>query len=245
VAAPAQPRTALVTGSNRGIGLAVAQALAAQGLTVVLTARRRADAEAAAAIVTPRKGARVLAEELDLAREASVAEAADRLRCAGVAIDALVNNGGVLAEGDVLTTTAANFEAAVAVNLFGALWCCRAFVPGMLARGHGRVVNVSSGWGSFAEGLLRGQQGRAQRTDRLARALAARRRQGQRVLPRLGTHTHGRPGRRPVARAGRRRHRLARDAAGGRTQRRLLPRPRADRLVAARVGLHVSHETSE
>jgi NAD(P)-dependent dehydrogenase (short-subunit alcohol dehydrogenase family) len=153
VAAPAQPRTALVTGSNRGIGLAVAQALAAQGLTVVLTARRRADAEAAAAIVTPRKGARVLAEELDLAREASVAEAADRLRCAGVAIDALVNNGGVLAEGDVLTTTAANFEAAVAVNLFGALWCCRAFVPGMLARGHGRVVNVSSGWGSFAEGL--------------------------------------------------------------------------------------------
>jgi len=153
MAAASNARTALVTGSNRGIGLAVARALAAQGLAVVLTARRRADAEAAAAGIAPRAGARVLAEELDLAREESVAAAAARLQRAGVTVDALVNNGGVLLEGDALTTSSADFRAAIDVNLLGALWCCRAFVPGMVARGHGRVVNVSSGWGAFAEGL--------------------------------------------------------------------------------------------
>jgi NAD(P)-dependent dehydrogenase (short-subunit alcohol dehydrogenase family) len=153
MATAANTRTALVTGANRGIGLAAARALAAQGLAVVLTARRRADAEAAAASIAPRAGARVLAEELDLAREESVAAAAARLQRAGVTVDALINNGGVLFEGDALTTPAADFRAAIDVNLLGTLWCCRAFVPGMVARGHGRVVNVSSGWGAFAEGL--------------------------------------------------------------------------------------------
>ncbi|HZN39281.1 MAG TPA: SDR family NAD(P)-dependent oxidoreductase [Planctomycetota bacterium] len=146
-------RTALVTGSNRGIGLGVARTLLAKGLDVVLTARRGADAQATAANLVPRGTARVRAEELDLASETSVAAAAARLGKQGVAVDVLVNNGGVLFEGDVLTTASADFAAAFAVNLFGALWCCRAFVPGMLARGYGRVVNVSSGWGAFAEGL--------------------------------------------------------------------------------------------
>ncbi|HEU4419279.1 MAG TPA: SDR family oxidoreductase, partial [Planctomycetota bacterium] len=133
-------RTALVTGGNRGIGLAVARTLLGKGLDVVLTARRGADAQAAAATLAPRSGARVRTEELDLASEASVAAAAKRLGSQGVAVDVLVNNGGVLFEGDVLTTASADFAAAFAVNLSGALWCCRAFVPGMLARGYGRVV---------------------------------------------------------------------------------------------------------
>jgi len=146
-------RTALITGGNRGIGLAVARTLLGKGLDVVLTARRGADAQAAAASLTSRGTARVRAEELDLASEASVGAAAARLGKERVAIDVLVDNGGVLIEGDVLTTVSADFASAFAVNLFGALWCCRAFVPGMLARGYGRVVNVSSGWGAFAEGL--------------------------------------------------------------------------------------------
>jgi NAD(P)-dependent dehydrogenase (short-subunit alcohol dehydrogenase family) len=68
-------------------------------------------------------------------------------------VDVLVNNGAVLVEGDALSTPAADFRAAVEVNLLGALSCCRAFAPAMLERGYGRIVNVSSGWGSFAEGL--------------------------------------------------------------------------------------------
>ncbi len=144
----ARRRTALVTGANRGIGRAVVAALRDVGLDVVVTARRRADAEWTA----PELGA-TRAAELDLASEASVATCADALHRDGVAVDVLVNNGGVLADGDVLQTTSAEWRHAIDVNLLGALWCSRAFVPGMLQRGYGRVVNVSSGWGSFAEGM--------------------------------------------------------------------------------------------
>ncbi len=145
-------RTALVTGGNRGIGLAVCRGLARAGLRVVLTARRMEDA-AAAARELRKDGLDVVAEELDLAREQSVQACAARLEESGRAIDVLVNNGAVLFDGDVLSTPAEQFRAAVDVNLLGALWCCRALVPGMIARKYGRVVNVSSGWGSFAEGL--------------------------------------------------------------------------------------------
>jgi NAD(P)-dependent dehydrogenase (short-subunit alcohol dehydrogenase family) len=142
-------RSALVTGANRGIGLATCRALAERGLRVVLSSRRGRDAAAAAREV----GGGALAEELDLSREDSVRACAERLERAGIEIDVLVNNGAVLVEGDALSTAPADFRAAVEVNLLGALACCRAFVPGMLARGYGRIVNVSSGWGSFAEGL--------------------------------------------------------------------------------------------
>jgi NAD(P)-dependent dehydrogenase (short-subunit alcohol dehydrogenase family) len=140
-------RTALVTGGNRGIGLATCSALTAQGLRVVLTARQRADAEQAA------RGLDAHAEELDLASEESVHACAERLKRASIEVDVLINNGAVLFEGDVLATSPADWRRALDVNVLGALWCCRAFVPAMLERGFGRVVNVSSGWGAFAEGL--------------------------------------------------------------------------------------------
>jgi NAD(P)-dependent dehydrogenase (short-subunit alcohol dehydrogenase family) len=145
-------RTALVTGGNRGIGLATCAALARAGLRVVLSARRRTDAEAAARELA-QQGLAVVPEELDLASEESVRACAARLARAGVEVDVLVGNGAVLFEGDALSTPAEEWRRAVEVNLLGALWCCRAFLPGMLARGWGRVVHVSSGWGAFAEGL--------------------------------------------------------------------------------------------
>src|SRR5688500_8502412 len=113
-----QQRTALVTGGNRGIGLAACELLVQRGLRVVLTARRRKDAEAAAAELAKR-GLEVVAEELDLASEESVRACADRLRRADVEIDVLVNNGAVLFEGDVLSTPSQSFRAAVDVNLLG------------------------------------------------------------------------------------------------------------------------------
>lgn len=140
-------RTALVTGGNRGIGRATCSLLAQKGMRVVLTARRRSEAEAAA------RELNVHGEELDLAHEESVQACAERLAVAGITVDVLINNGAVLFHGDVLSTTSPEWRHAYDVNVLGALWTCRAFVPAMLARGYGRVVNVSSGWGSFAEGL--------------------------------------------------------------------------------------------
>jgi NAD(P)-dependent dehydrogenase (short-subunit alcohol dehydrogenase family) len=145
-------RTAVVTGGNRGIGFAACRGLGSAGLRVVLTARRLEEATAAARQLGA-DGLAVVPEEIDLASEKSVQACAARLAKAGRQVDALVNNGAVLFEGDVLTTSSDDFRTAVDVNLLGALWCCRAFVPGMIARKYGRVVNVSSEWGSFADGL--------------------------------------------------------------------------------------------
>jgi len=145
-------RTALVTGANRGIGRAACLQLARDGFAVVVTARREADASAAAAELLE-QGFEARGEQLDLADERSVTNCAGRLRSSGVAVDVLVNNGAVLFDGDALTTSSREFRAAFDINVLGALWTCRAFVPAMLERGFGRIVNVSSGWGAFSEGL--------------------------------------------------------------------------------------------
>ncbi len=145
-------RTVLVTGGNRGIGLAACRALARSGLRVVLTARRLEDAALAARELQHEK-LDVVSEHLDLGDEKSVRACAARLQKAGQHVDVLVNNGAVLFDGDVLATTSEEFRTAIEINLLGALWCCRAFVPAMVERKYGRVVNVSSGYGAFSEGM--------------------------------------------------------------------------------------------
>ena len=137
------PRVALVTGGNRGIGFEVCKALAAKGLNVVLGARNRELGDAAANVLG------VKAVWLDVTHRSSV-EAA--MKAIGP-IDVLVNNAGVYPAGTVLDAKGDAWRAAFETNFFGALSLCRAFVPAMMDRGYGRVVNVSSGYGSFAEGL--------------------------------------------------------------------------------------------
>lgn len=145
-------RTALVTGANRGIGLAVSKALATAGLRVVLTGRDPlATREAAEAIRAA--GGDAFALGLDVADPAEIDACADQLRRDGETVDVLVNNAGVLEGESLLSTRVEVLRASFETNFWGAVWTCRAFVPGMVQRGYGRVVNVSSGYGSFAEGL--------------------------------------------------------------------------------------------
>ncbi len=145
-------RTALVTGANRGIGFEVCRQLGRLGLRVVLTARRP-DAGREAAVRLAAQGIDARFEPLDVTRETDAAACAERLAAAGVAVDVLVNNAAIYPEGGFFTTASDVFRLAIETDALGALWTCRAFVPGMLARGHGRVVNVSSDYGSFGEGL--------------------------------------------------------------------------------------------
>jgi NAD(P)-dependent dehydrogenase (short-subunit alcohol dehydrogenase family) len=145
-------RTALVTGANRGIGFEVCRQLGRRGLRVVLTARRE-DAGRAAAGHLHAEGLDVRFEPLDVTREADSLACAARLAADGVDVDVLVNNAAIYPEGGFFATASATFRDAFEVNALGALWTCRAFVPGMLARGYGRVVNVSSDYGSFGAGL--------------------------------------------------------------------------------------------
>jgi len=144
-------KTALVTGGNRGIGYEICRQLAACGHRVLLGARNMALGEEAASALASEGGA-VQAVTIDVSDLASVVRCAEALAAEGTEVDVLVNNAGVFVAGSLLSGPDP-MEESLAVNLMGPLQTARAFVPAMVERGWGRVVNVSSAWGSFAEGL--------------------------------------------------------------------------------------------
>jgi NAD(P)-dependent dehydrogenase (short-subunit alcohol dehydrogenase family) len=145
-------RTALVTGANRGIGLAVARRLAELGHSVLLGSRDPSAGEAAAEPVR-RLGLDVVPVHVDLTVPATIDAAIDGIHKSGRTVDALINNAGVLHEEPLLELTDAQIAESIAVHLTSPWRLVRLLAPGMVARGYGRIVNVSSGWGSFAEGM--------------------------------------------------------------------------------------------
>ncbi len=147
-----ESRVALVTGANRGIGLEVCRQLAARGLHVVLTARDLTRAEAAARTVRAAGTGAVIPARLDVTDAGSIRALADELSGKAMAIDVLVNNAGILLNEDdgVLEMTVRDTRATFETNVVGAIAVSQAFVPGMIERGHGRIVNVSSEAGQLS-----------------------------------------------------------------------------------------------
>jgi NAD(P)-dependent dehydrogenase (short-subunit alcohol dehydrogenase family) len=145
-------RTALVTGGNRGIGLAIARKLSELGNSVLLGSRDLEAGKSAAASLR-RLGLDVSPLHLDLAVTTTIDAALEDIEKSGRPVDVLVNNAGVLHERPLLDLTDAEIAEAIAVHLTGPIRLIRSLAPDMVARGYGRIVNVSSGWGSFAEGL--------------------------------------------------------------------------------------------
>jgi NAD(P)-dependent dehydrogenase (short-subunit alcohol dehydrogenase family) len=146
-------RVAVVTGGNRGIGLEICRQLAAAEFTVVLTARDEKKGLAAAQALA-KEGSEVRFRPLDVTDAAQVAALAAWVERELGGADALVNNAGILLDGrsaSVLAVRPEVFRETLDTNFHGPLLLCQAFVPQMLARGHGRVVNLSSGLGSLAD----------------------------------------------------------------------------------------------
>ena len=139
-------RRVLVTGGNRGIGLATVEAFHAAGHEVVLGSR---DVEEGRAVAPD--GVEVV--QLDVTDPSSIAAVAKAMGERGV--DILVNNAGVYPQGTLLEETGL-FADTLDINLTGPLRLAQAFMPGMNARGWGRVLNVTSGFGSIASGTLNG-----------------------------------------------------------------------------------------
>jgi len=135
-------KRALITGGNRGIGFAIAKELVNQGHEVLIGARVLAAGQKAAHQI----GASAL--ELDLTDRDSIASAAAE---AGT-VDVLINNAGVLGTGSLLNDPK-DFELSMAVMVHGPYYLMHHLTPHMVAQGYGRVVNVSSGWGAFSDGV--------------------------------------------------------------------------------------------
>tara|TARA_Y100000589_G_scaffold51071_2_gene42544 strand:+ start:11605 stop:12402 length:798 start_codon:yes stop_codon:yes gene_type:complete len=137
-------RRALITGASSGIGESYARLLAAQGFDLVITARRADRLAMLAQTLRTRDGVEVLELPLDLARADGARSLIDAVEDRGLTIDYLVSNAGYALEEDFLDAAWSRHEAFLDILLKGVVELSHAFVPGMIERGWGRVVNVAS-----------------------------------------------------------------------------------------------------
>jgi 3-oxoacyl-[acyl-carrier protein] reductase len=143
--APLASRTALVTGASRGIGKAIAIALAEAGANVAVNSRERG-AEAERTVDAIRAvGRNAAAFQADVSNASAVTELIRQVEAALGPVDILVNNAGVALRRSLDELTEEDFDRTIATNLKSAFLCTHAVFPGMRARGWGRVVNISSG----------------------------------------------------------------------------------------------------
>jgi NAD(P)-dependent dehydrogenase (short-subunit alcohol dehydrogenase family) len=143
---------ALVTGANRGIGYEICHQLGQAGYTVVLTARDPQKGAKAAELLR-QQGLAVHFHPLDVTDPAAARQAADFVARELGRLDALVNNAAVALDprASLETVCLDVLRRTLETNLAGALSCCQAFLPMMRQQEYGRIVNVSSGRGSFSK----------------------------------------------------------------------------------------------
>ncbi|HEU4974359.1 MAG TPA: SDR family oxidoreductase [Baekduia sp.] len=134
-------RVAVVTGGGAGIGRAVARRLVDAGARVAITGRDRGRLDEAASEL----GGGTLAVPCDVSDPAAVEHLHDRVREWAWPVTILVNNAGVAGPTAALVDVdPADWDEVMAINVRGVYLCCRAFLPGMVERGDGDVINLSS-----------------------------------------------------------------------------------------------------
>jgi uncharacterized protein len=136
--------TALVTGATAGIGAAFARRLAAASHALVLVARDGERLQRLAADLTAAHGVPVEVLAADLTTETGLAAVEQRLADPAAPVEVLVNNAGLSLNRTVLESTAGDEERMLRLNVHAVMRLTRAALPGMVRRGHGAVINVSS-----------------------------------------------------------------------------------------------------
>ena len=136
-------RTALVTGSSRGLGHAIALGMAEAGAAVIINGVDAARVEATVAEFKA-KGHKVEGAAFDVTDESAVVAAFERFDKAGVAVDILVNNAGIQLRKPMVELSVAEWQKVLDTNLTSAFVCGREAAKRMIPRGAGKIVNIGS-----------------------------------------------------------------------------------------------------
>jgi 3-oxoacyl-[acyl-carrier protein] reductase len=138
-------RVALVTGGSRGIGAAVALALAEAGCSVAVNYRTRAEGADAVAAKIKATGGRAMTVAADVSQGTAVTAMVENVAQTLGPVDILINNAGMAIVRGIDELTEAEFDLTIAVNLKSAFLCTQAVLPAMRSRKWGRIVNITSG----------------------------------------------------------------------------------------------------
>jgi len=144
-------RVAVVTGGSRGIGRAIALALARQGAAVAICYREREDAAQETAELIRERHVKALALRCDVSDEASVVEFFGRVRSDLGSIDILVNNAGIARDSLFIYLDRERWNEVLDTNLSGPFLCIRAVVRDMMLKRWGRIINIVSASGEVGE----------------------------------------------------------------------------------------------
>lgn len=142
-------KRALITGSSRGLGFALAQALAEAGAEIIINGRDT-HALGDAAKTLGSQGAKVTALAFDISSTDSISGAVDYAENEIGPIDILINNAGHIARGPLIDFPADKFERLMSLNVDALLYVSQAVAPHMIARGNGKIINISSSAGKLA-----------------------------------------------------------------------------------------------
>ena len=143
-------RVALVTGAGRGIGRAISEELARQGVKVICVSKSESSCGAVAESINA-AGGDATARPVDVSDGEAVAQAAKELLKQFGQIDILINNAGWTANGLFLEKPVEDFEREIAINLWGPINCVRAVAPAMIAREYGKIITIGSDAGRVGE----------------------------------------------------------------------------------------------
>ncbi|MEL1254205.1 3-ketoacyl-ACP reductase [Flavobacterium sp. DGU38] len=136
-------KNALITGAGKGIGKAIAIALAKEGVNVILVSRTQLDVEQLA-VKIENFGVKCLALTADVSDINSINAAVEKALDKFKTIDILINNAGIASFGKFLELEPAEWEKIIQVNLMGTYYTTRAVLPNMIARQTGDIINISS-----------------------------------------------------------------------------------------------------
>lgn len=147
-------RIALVTGSNRGIGLEVCRQLAQLDILVIMSSRDRTQGEQAKQLLEKQGVENLVFYPLDVTQEASITQMECFVHKELGHLDILVNNAGIFPDEigeSALKGSVETLRLAMETNLYGPFRLCQVFIPMMLKNTYGRIVNLSSGMGQLSD----------------------------------------------------------------------------------------------